>query len=123
MERTLNEAVITILRAQQDTMFQTFPYVHTNTSKLKDEHTHEKGNKNIIIHTHKCTNCAHQHIQANTHWGLGGTRKAGIMVFPLDLTNCLIKRPDEPFNATLFLTNTHTHIQLKHNDLNRAEQN
>ncbi len=109
MERTLNEAVITLLRAQQDTTLQTLPYVHTNTRKLKDEHTHEKGNKNISIHTHKCTNYAHQRIQTNTHWVLGGTRKAGIMDFPLDLTNCLIKRPDESFNATLSLINTHAH--------------
>ncbi len=53
MEKTLNEAVITLLRAQQDTTLQTLPYVHTNTCKLKDKHTHEKGNKNISIHTHK----------------------------------------------------------------------
>lgn len=59
MERTLNEAVITLLRAQQDTTLQTLPYVHTNTRKLKDEHTHEKGNENTSIH--KCTNDAQTH--------------------------------------------------------------
>lgn len=107
MEKTLNEAVITLLRAQQDTMLQkTLPYVHANTRKLKDERTHEKGNQNISIHTRKCTDYAHQYIQANTHWVWGG-RRAGVMDFPLDLTNCLIKRPDESFSVSL----THAHTR------------
>lgn len=58
------------------------------------------------------------YIQTHTEFWVG-LRKAGIMDFPLDFTNCLIKRPDESFNATLSLT----HTQLNNNDLNRDEQN
>lgn len=64
MERTLNEAVITLLRAQQDTTLQTLPYVHANTRKLKNEYTYEKGNKNISIHTHK--SCTPEHTYEHT---------------------------------------------------------
>lgn len=66
MERTLNEAVITLLRPQQDTMLQTLPNVHTNTRKLKDEHTHGKGNKNISIHTQMHELCTPAHTDKRT---------------------------------------------------------
>lgn len=65
MERTLNEAVITLLGAQQDATLQTLPYVHANTHKLKDEHTYEKGNKNISIHTQ----IMHTSTYRQTHTG------------------------------------------------------
>lgn len=69
MERTLNEAVITLLGAQQDTTLQTLPYVHANTSKLKDEHIYEKGNKNISIHTQIIhTQIMHTSTYRQTHF-------------------------------------------------------
>ncbi len=67
MERTLNEAVITLLRAQQDTTLQTLPYVHKNTRKLKDEHTHEKGTKNK--HSHTNAQIMHTSTYRQTHTG------------------------------------------------------
>lgn len=66
MERTLNEALITLLRAQHDTSLQTLPYVHTNTRKLKDEHTRKGKQKLKHSHTQMHKLCTPAHTGKHT---------------------------------------------------------